>query len=262
MSRVPVVVILAIAAAGGCSRQPNLDKVPVGAEVQVTREDGGLVEGTLAEKNTQVVKVDEGDIVRSVDVDKIADVRLTSASVPDVPPRATFREVHVPSGTALSLRLLSSVSSERSHAEDAVQAELASPVMVDGVQVVPAGSTVRGVVTDATPAGRVKGRARLGLRFTTLVFDSRSYPLAANVTRVAPATKRQDTEKIAIPAAGGAVIGALIGGKKGAAIGAAAGGGGGTAVVLSTPGKPVTLARGRVLNVRLDRPIDVRVDLR
>jgi hypothetical protein len=262
MSRVPVLVILSLAAAGGCARKASLDKVPVGSEVQVTRQDGGLVEGNLAEKNAEADKDDTGDVVRSVPVDKIADVRLTSASVPEVPPRATFREIHVPSGTPLSVRLLSSVSSETSHAEDTVQAELATPVVIDGVQVIPAGATVRGIVTHATPAGRVKGRASLGLRFTTIVADSRSYPLDANVSRVAPATKRQDTEKIAIPAAGGAVIGALIGGKKGAAIGAAAGGGGGTAVVLSTPGKPVTLARGRLLNVRLARSVDVRVDLR
>ncbi len=262
MSRVPVLVFLSLAAVAGCARKASVEKVPVGSEVQVTRDDGALVEGKLAEKDAQTVKVDTGDVVRSVPVDKIADVRLTSSSVADVPPRATFREVHVPSGTPLSVRLLSSVSSETNHAEDTVQAELARPVLVDGVEVIPAGAPVRGIVTHATPAGRVKGRASLGLRFTALTADKRSYPLEANVSRTAPATKQRDAEKIAIPAAGGAVIGALVGGKKGAAIGAAAGGGGGTAVVLSTPGKPVALARGRVLTVRLARPIDVRVDLR
>jgi hypothetical protein len=262
MSRVPILVVLSLAAIAGCTRKASIDKVPVGSEVQVTREDGGLVEGTLAEKNAETVKVDTGDVVRSVPVDKIADVRMAAAAVPEVPPRATFREVHVPSGTPLSVRLLSSVSSESSHAEDAVQGELARAVVVDGVEVIAAGSPVRGIVTRATPAGRVKGRASLGLRFSTLVADGRDYSLDANLSRTAPATKGRDAEKIAIPAAGGAIIGALIGGGKGAAIGAAAGGGGGTAVVLSTPGKPVTLARGRVLTVRLARPVDVRMDLR
>ena len=182
--------------------------------------------------------------------------------MPEAPPRATFREVHLPSGTPLTVRLLSSVSSESSQAEDTVQAELAKPVIVDGVEIVAAGSTVRGVVTRATPSGRVKGRASVGVRFTSLVADSRSYALEANVSRTAPATKTRDAEKIAIPAAGGAVIGALIGGKKGAAIGAAAGGGGGTAVVLSTPGRPMTLPRGSVFSIHLDQPIDVRVSLK
>ncbi|MEO8484084.1 MAG: hypothetical protein ABI634_17870 [Acidobacteriota bacterium] len=262
MTRVPFLLVLSLAATVGCARKGDIDKVPVGSEVQVTRQDGGLVEGKLTEKNADAVKVDTGDFLRTVPVDKIADVRLTSASVPEVPPRATFREVHVPSGTALSVRLLSSLSSESSHVEDSVEGELTRPVLVDGVEVIPAGSTVRGVVTQATPSGRVKGKASLGLRFTTLEADHRNYPLDADVSRTAPATKRDDAAKIGIPAAGGAIIGAIIGGKQGAAIGAAAGGGGGTVVVLSTPGKPVTLARGHVLSVQLDQPVDVRVDLK
>lgn len=261
MRRVSILAALCLTVAGGCSRKPSIDEVPVGTEVQVTREDGGLVEGKLTEKNAGAVKVDTGDTVRSVPVDQIAEVQLASASVPEVPAKATFREVHVPSGTTLSVRLLSPLSSESSHPEDAVQAELANPVVIDGVQVIPAGSTVRGIVTNAAPAGRVRGRASLALRFTTLVVDGSDYPLDGGVSRTAPATRQRDAATIAIPAAGGAVIGALVGGRKGAAIGAAAGGGGGTAVVLSTPGTPVTLARGHVLHAHLTRPIDVRVPL-
>ena len=58
------------------------------------------------------------------------------------------------------------------------------------------------------------------------------------------ATKQKDALEIGAPAAGGAIIGALIGGKKGALIGTAVGGGAGTAVVLSTRGKEVHLPRG------------------
>ena len=42
---------------------------------------------------------------------------------------------------------------------------------------------------------------------------------------VAPATKKKDALTIGLPAAGGAVVGALVDGKKGAGIGAAVGGG-------------------------------------
>ena len=38
---------LLMLAASGCSNGANLDQVPIGSEVQVTREDGGVVEGTL-----------------------------------------------------------------------------------------------------------------------------------------------------------------------------------------------------------------------
>jgi hypothetical protein len=65
--------------------------------------------------------------------------------------------------------------------------------------------------------------------------------------------------KIGAPAAGGAIIGGIVGGKKGALIGTAAGGGAGTAVVLSTRGKEVRLSRGAVLKLRLSEPLTVRV---
>ena len=65
--------------------------------------------------------------------------------------------------------------------------------------------------------------------------------------------------KIGIPAAGGAAIGGLIGGKKGALIGAGAAGGAGTAVVLSTRGEEVGIGRGAALTLRLASPITVPV---
>ncbi len=77
---------------------------------------------------------------------------------------------------------------------------------------------------------------------------------------VAPATKKKDALTIGIPAAGGAVIGALVDGKKGAAIGSAAGGGAGTAVVLSTRGKDAHISSGATLAVRLSEPLTVRIE--
>ncbi len=83
-----------------------------------------------------------------------------------------------------------------------------------------------------------------------------SYPIDARFSRVAESTTKSDAKKIGIPAAGGAVIGAIIGGKKGAAIGAAVGGGAGTAAVLTTSGHEISLPKGTTITVR-DRS-DVR----
>jgi hypothetical protein len=49
-----------------------------------------------------------------------------------------------------------------------VYLETASPVVVDGRIVVPAGSYVQGVVSHAQRSGRVRGRAELGIRLETL----------------------------------------------------------------------------------------------
>jgi len=154
------------------------------------------------------------------------------------------------------------VGSSTSSVEDPVRAHLSRSIVVHGQAVVPTGSRVTGVVTDATRSGRVKGRAHVAVRFESLVpagSDER-YPIRTSaVGRTAPGTKEKDAIEIGAPAAGGALIGALVGGKKGALIGGAAGGGAGTAIVLSTRGKEVALVKGSALTLRLTEPVTVTV---
>jgi hypothetical protein len=256
-------LILALLIVGiGCRREPDVDKVPVGADVQLTRSDGALVEGKLVERNPETVRVEVGKVTRSVERDKIADVRVKTADEPaGIPERARFREVPVSAETPLKLRLTSSVGSATSNVEDPVQAELAEAVTVNGITALPAGSAVRGHVTAAQSAGKVKGRSSLSVVFDSILVAGERYPIDARFARTAESTKRRDAEKIAIPAAIGAVIGAAIGDGKGAAIGAAAGGGAGAAVVMSTSGPEIVLAAGSVLSLDAGRAFDVRVPI-
>ena len=258
--------IAAILLVAGCSRQPEVEKVPVGTDVQLTREDGGVVAGTLKARDEESVKVDTGRVTRTVPKDQIADVQVVDRAVdakPAVLPAiARFREYTVPEGTRLSLEMESAVSSETSKVEDPVEARLESPVRVDGVEVLPAGARALGEIATVQDAGKVKGRASLSFRFTRLRVGDESYDISAPFAMTAPSTKKQDAQKIGIPAAGGAIIGAIIGGKKGAAIGAAVGGGAGAANVLLTEGKDVALGRGATISVTLQNPIDVRVPIR
>ncbi len=246
----------------GCSNEPDVDNVPVGADVQLTREDGALVEGKLVERNAQAVRVDVGPVTRSVERDKIAAVRVRNAENPaPIPEAARFREIVVPAETALKLRLTNSVGSATSSVEDPVQAELAEAVVINGITVLPAGSPVRGHVTAVETAGKVKGRARLALRFDSIAAADERYPIDAQFARTADSTKERDAERVAIPAAIGAVIGAVVGEGKGAAIGAAAGGGAGAAIVLSTSGPEIVLGPGSILSLEAGRAIDVRVPI-
>jgi hypothetical protein len=163
----------------------------------------------------------------------------------------------------LPVVLDTSVGSKTSHAEEAVHARLTKPIVIDGVTAVPTGSRVSGIVTDATESGRVKGRAHIALRFESLTpagSDHRYAIHTSAIGRTAESTKEKDALEIGAPAAGGALIGALVGGKKGALIGGAAGAGGGTAVVLSTRGKEVSLPKGSTLSLRLTEPVSVRVN--
>jgi hypothetical protein len=173
-----------------------------------------------------------------------------------------FTEVTLPAGTVLPLVLDTPVASDRSRVEQAVRAHLARPVRADGVVVLPTGSEVHGVVTNVVRSGKVKGRAHIAIDFESLTRagDHERYRIAtASVGRTAPATKKEDTLKVVAPAAGGAIIGRIAGGRKGAAIGTAVGAGAGGAVVMSTRGKEVRLGKGALLSVRLSEPLTVRI---
>ena len=185
----------------------------------------------------------------------------TSESAAAATPAAPrFKEVTLPSGTTLRLRLQSAIASDTSSVEDVVRAELAEAVSADGAAVLPSGTPVVGNVTLVERSGRVKGRARLAYRFNSLTRDSERYDIAtAPLSHEAEATKGEDATKIAIGAGAGAAIGALLGGGDGAAKGAAIGGAGGTGVVLATRGEEVRLGPGATVTTRLTAPLTVRV---
>jgi hypothetical protein len=261
-SALAALAVVGAMTATACERTVDIDDVAVGTEVQLTREDGALVEGRLQQTSPAAVTVDTGSTTRLVARNEIADVRVvTPEMAPEPPPRARFREVLVPADTAVAVVLRTPVSSETSQEGETVEGDLQQPVVIDGITVAPAGSPLTGIVTAASPAGKVKGRATLAIRFDRLVLNDDGYSIDAVFTRTAPSTAQSDAKKIGIPAIAGAAIGGIIGGKKGAAIGAAAGGGAGTAVVLTTPGEPVELGAETVLSLTLGREIDVRVPL-
>jgi hypothetical protein len=257
------IAAMSLLAVGGCTSRVDVDKVPVGTDVQVTRQDGGVVNGKLQARDEKTVKVKSAQGIKTVPRDAIADVQVVSPDKPVVlPPVAKFREYLVPEGTNLHLTLGTAVSSETSQVEDRVDATLREAILIDGVEVVPAGSAVRGSVTGAQSAGKVKGRASLAMRFESIGVRGEDYPMSAAIAVEAASTKKSDVAKIGIGAGAGAIIGGIIGGGKGAATGAAIGGGGGTAVVLMTEGKPVAFGVGTSMTVTLAKGIDVRVPVR
>ena len=185
---------------------------------------------------------------------------ISAATSAPVAPVARYTEVTIPSGTTLRLALSSAVGSDTSRVEEPVRATLRSPVTINGQVVLPAGSEVTGVVTDADGSGRVKGRARVAMRFSSVRANGESYDIrTSGYAQEAAATKKQDAEKIAIGAGAGAALGAILGGGSGAAKGAAVGGAGGTGVVLATKGKEVHLGPGAGITTRLTAPVTVRI---
>ena len=188
-----------------------------------------------------------------------------TASAPATPVEPTFREVTLPSGTVLPVDLETAVGSDTSRVEDSVSGRLRRAVSVGGAEVLPAGTVVRGHVTAAERPGKVKGRGAISIRFTQIDPPGpagRTAMSTATISRVAAATKQKDAVKIGAPAAAGAIIGGILGGKGGAGKGAIIGGGAGTGYVLATRGEDVRVAKGADLAVKLTAPLTLRVPVR
>jgi hypothetical protein len=184
---------------------------------------------------------------------------------PAAPVESAYREVTLPTGTVLPIDLETAVGSDTSRVEEAVSGRLRRAISLSGVEVLPAGTIVSGHVTAAQRPGKVKGRGMIAMRFTQIDppgAGGRTAMSTATISRLAPATKKNDAVKIGAPAAAGAVIGGILGGKGGAGKGAIIGGGAGTGYVLATRGKDVHVARGADLAVKLTAPLTLRVAMR
>lgn len=185
---------------------------------------------------------------------------VPAAAAPAAMPAPRYVEITLPTGTPLALRLDSALASDQSAVEDPVRASLRRDVVIDERTVLPAGTDVRGVVTSVARSAKVKGRASLAFRFTSLSLDDETYEIrTSRVARQAEGTKRKDAAKVGIGAGAGAIIGGIVGGGRGAAVGTAVGAGTGTGVVLATRGEEVHLAAGTPVTVTLTEPLTVRV---
>ncbi len=181
---------------------------------------------------------------------------------PAEPAEPAFIEVRVPSGTILGVRLTTGVSSETAEIEDRVEATVTRDVIAEGRVAIAAGTKVLGSVNEVTRGGKFKERARLGVRFHTLVLadGARETIRVDAIVREGDSPARESAAKIGGGAVGGAIIGGIMGGKKGAILGGMAGAGAGGAAVAAGDRSIAALAAGSPLSVRLDGPIDVTIE--
>ena len=184
---------------------------------------------------------------------------------PSEPPpaaRPQFVEVVVPASSVVGLKVETSLSSETARVEDRVEGRVTRDVMADGRLAIPAGTRVLGDVTTVERGGKMKDKARLGVRFHTLVLaDGTQVPFRTDaIVREGSSPGSESARKIGGAAIGGAIIGAIMGGAKGAAIGGATGAGAGSAVVMAGDRNAATLPAGTVVTVRLNSPVTVDVE--
>ena len=187
----------------------------------------------------------------------------TTAPVPTPAPLITPpppRQVVLTAGMKIPVRTNSTLSTKTAQAGSAFSASLAQPLVVDGIEIAPAGANVTGVVVSSDPGGRVKGRASISIALKSI--ETNLGPIAIQTNSrgaVARSTVKRDVVRGGIMTGAGAAIGAIAGGGKGAAIGALAGGGAGTGTAMATRGDPAVIPAESALTFSLRAPVTVTV---
>jgi hypothetical protein len=193
--------------------------------------------------------------------------------VPDPPEVA---EYVIPAGTRVLLSLRNSVDTKHSHEGDHIYLQVSMPVAASDRIVIPTGSFVNGTLTLSKPAGKVKGKGELFIRFDTLVLpngvtrdfhsrlgsaDSRARGQVDSEGKVTGERDSSgDTRTVATGTAVGAGVGTIAGSAAGhplggLGVGAAAGAGAGLAAVLLSKRPDVVLPQGTKLEMILDREL-------
>jgi type IV secretory pathway VirB10-like protein len=193
---------------------------------------------------------------------KADDRPAQEASRPAEPPQKTFEELVVSADSVIGLQNEARVTSETARVEDRVEARVTRDVKVGDRVAIPAGARAIGNVTQVERGGKFKERAKLGIRFHTLVLaDGTRIPISTEtIYREGDSPANGSAQKIGGGAVGGAILGAILGGAKGAAIGATAGAAGGGAIVAAGDRSAAVLQPGAPITVRILSPVTVTTE--
>jgi hypothetical protein len=202
----------------------------------------------------------------------------TTASNPSASaPEAKQKTYTVPAGSKVLLSLKSGVNTKTARAGDGVYLISTFPVTVGSHVLIPSGVYVQGMIDSVERPGRVKGRAKLLMHFTTMIFpNGQVVGIPGSVDSLpgsgGPSVKGKEgtieqagsTGKDAADIARDGVIGAtggVIGGAAsgspgaGAAIGGLAGVAGGLVYTLLTRGNEIVIPEGTSVEMVLQRPL-------
>lgn len=177
----------------------------------------------------------------------------------------------VPAGTALMVRLETTLATFSNHPGDPFRGSITQPVVVNGQTLIPAGATIEGRVTKVSEPRRISGKPTIGILPEAVILPSgQRYYLDATLTDTnirgsdvnsegqfkGPGHDRRDTVEEGGGTAGGMLIGGLIGGPAGILVGGMIGAGGTTGHWLASH-RSATLPAGTQLTLELNRPLQM-----
>ena len=163
--------------------------------------------------------------------------------------------------TAITVRLDQNISSKASTSGQRFGGKLAQALLVNGREVLPAGTEFSGTVTQAEPAGKVAGGATLRISINSFSFQGKEYKIEAPpLVRVTQGQGKRTAELTGAGAVIGVLIGAAAHGGKGAAIGAAAGAGAGAVGAVATnKTRDIVLPAESLVTFHLGEPVTVAI---
>lgn len=175
----------------------------------------------------------------------------------------------VPAGTALMVKLETTLATFSNRPGDPFRGTLSKPVVINGQTLLPAGTTVEGRVTKVSEPRRITGRPTIGILPEAVILPNgdRFYLDATLTDTNIPGSDvndegqfkgnghdRRDTLETGGGAAGGMLIGGLIGGPPGILVGGLIGAGSGTGFWLAKH-RSAVLPAGTELTLELNRPL-------
>ena len=180
-----------------------------------------------------------------------------SDHTPSSTPAPESRGVTLSAGTPVQVAVNTAITTSTAQPGDSWSGEVKENVIVGNTVVIPAGSTVSGVVNAAT--GAQKGsRASLDLAVRSISINGTSHSISAGTEPiVAGSTRARNLGAVAGGAAAGALIGRAVGGGRGTLIGGLIGAAGAGAGVAASKGYQVTLKEGTVITFTVSNPVTV-----
>src|SRR5580658_3095384 len=186
----------------------------------------------------------------------------------------SWAQTALPTGTAVKMRLETTLATFSSKAGDPFSARVTEPVVIDGKTIIPIGATVEGRVTKAAEPRRIAGKPTIAIFPENLILpNGDKFMLNASLVDTnaghgtdvntegqfkGPGYDGKDLTEIGMGTGGGMLIGGLAGGGKGVLIGGAIGA---TVTVTHWLGKhrSAMLPAGTELVMELSRPMTMTV---